>query len=69
MEIVTYLAWAFWIVLGLGLFLFCVKIIGNCFAVVFALVLSWILVPQQDRAQFFALMCNGMFNKKGKPNE
>ena len=43
---------------------YCIKMLSNVFAFIFALVLSWILIPQENRAFFFADICDRMF--KGK---
>ena len=43
---------------------FVIKMMANVFAVIFALVFSWILIPQGQRAFFFADICDRMFNNK-----
>jgi len=61
METVIVILFAMLFIVGLG---YIVKLVGNAFAFIFALVMCWILVPQENRAVYFANLCDNMFNKK-----
>jgi hypothetical protein len=52
------------IILALVIIGWLIKIAINAFAFIFALVVSWILVPQENRAAFFADLCDKIYKKK-----
>lgn len=61
METVAMILGALLCIVVLG---YVIKMLGNAFAFIFALVMCWILVPQENRAVYFANVCDNMFNKK-----